>query len=104
MLDFNPSCPVLIRGAKTMKLICDFEMVDMGTEIIAVPVGGKADQVHCVIKLNESGRIILELLTKGTTEEQILNMLCNKYRNDREELEQYIRDVVLLLNSYGVIE
>ena len=39
-----------------MRLKHFFETIDMGDEIIMVPVGASAQQVHGVIKLNESGR------------------------------------------------
>ncbi len=87
-----------------MKLKYCFETVEMGDEIICVPVGDAADQVHGVIKLNKSGLEIIELLKEETTEEEIVSKLSEKYENRKENLMQYVSNAVNTLRDAGMIE
>ena len=86
-----------------MKLICDFEMVDMGEEIVAVPVGASASRVKGVLKVNTEGREIIELLKKDMTVDGIVLFLSKKYDNDQEELLKYVNDTIRKLNKAGLI-
>ena len=86
-----------------MKLKFTFEMVDMGEEIICVPVGEGAAQVHGVLKLNKEGQEILELLKEETNEETIVAALAAKYENERNILTGYVRSIVENLRNAGLI-
>ena len=92
------------NGVINMRLIVDMEFVDMGTEIIAVPVGDNAERVRGVLRLNEQAKEILELLENETTVESILDKLCSKYENDRFELKRYIVNLVSILKTNGILD
>lgn len=87
-----------------MKLKYTFEAVDMGDEIIFVPVGDKASEVHGVLKLNAEGKEVVEALKEETTEEKIVQMLAQKYNNDPTELTQYVRNVIDILKKENLLE
>lgn len=87
-----------------MKLKNTFESVNMGDEIIMVPVGKSAEQVHGVLKLNEAGQEIVKLLVQETSEEEIVRFLSGKYENDAETLKKFVRQVVETLRSNNLIE
>ncbi|QUC68199.1 PqqD family protein [Aristaeella hokkaidonensis] len=87
-----------------MKMKCAFEAVDMGSEVIAVPVGNGADQVHGVLKLNKTGLEIIQILEKDTTIEEIISQLTSKYDNNEDTIAEYVRDIVELLRSNNLIE
>lgn len=87
-----------------MKMKCTFEPVDMGSEIIAVPVGNGADQAHGVLKLNKTGLEIVDMLGKDTTIEEIVSKLTSKYNNDADTIVKYVQDIVELLRSNNLIE
>ena len=84
-------------------LIVHFELVDMGDEIIAVPVGEGAEKIHGVLKLNHSGAEILEYLEKGATQTEIVEELSNKYENDHASLEADVCEVIDSLEKIGLI-
>ena len=86
-----------------MRLKYTFEMVDMGEEIICVPVGEGAAQVHGVLKLNKEGQEIMELLKEETDEKKIVDTLAAKYENDRNILIEYVRNIVESLQNAGLI-
>lgn len=86
-----------------MKLFCDFELMDMGDEFVAVPIGDKASQVRGVVKLNKSGVEIFNLLQKETTEDDIINTIANKYDNDRTTISKYVHSLIETLRKDGLI-
>ena len=45
-----------------MRLKYHFEFTDVENEIIAVPVGEGANDIHGVLKLNPTGKEIMELV------------------------------------------
>ena len=87
-----------------MKLRCNFEAVDLENEIILVPVGRGADQIHGVIKSNTAGQEIVDLLQKDTTIEYILSELSGKYTNSYETLRKYVLSVIAYLRQNNLIE
>ena len=87
-----------------MKLRCVFEPVDMGNEIIAVPVGNGAKEVHGVLKLNKEAQEILALLEKDTKEEDIVNCLVEKYKSNRQVIEEYVNKVLVVLRKADLLE
>lgn len=87
-----------------MKLKYSFDSVNMGDEIIAVPVGDGAEEMHGVVKLNQSGNEIMELLKEDTTEENIINILASRYENNRKEIKEHVHLVLNKLRDAGIIE
>lgn len=66
-----------------MKLKYSFEAVNMGNEIIMVPVGDNADQVHGVLKMNNEGQEIVNMLMNETDADSIINSLSEKYKAEK---------------------
>ena len=94
--------PILDRGV-VMKLKCTFELVDMGEEIIAVPVGKNAEKVRGVVKLNKNGAIIFKLLEDDTSEEMIINTIGEKYDNEKKDIAEMVHSVIDILRKEGLI-
>lgn len=86
-----------------MKLKYTLEAVDMGDEIIVIPIGEGASEVQGVLKINKEGQEILDLLKEETTEEAIVFTLSNKYENDHKELERYVHIAIERLTSAGLL-
>ena len=86
-----------------MKLKCSFEFVEVGDETVAVPVGENAKSVNGVLKLNKEGREIFSMLEKETSEAEIVDTLAGKYKNSREILAAYVRNLLKTLRSNGLI-
>jgi hypothetical protein len=87
-----------------MKLKYRFEVVDVGEELIAVPVGEDAEKIHGVLKLNKAGKEIADLLQEDTTEEQIIAILSSRYNNDKNIIETYVRNAVESFRNANLIE
>ena len=87
-----------------MKLKYSFETVNMGNEIIMVPVGDNADQVHGVIKMNNEGQEIINMLMNETDAESIINTLSEKYNAEKEKISKNVHDIIQLLRDNQLLE
>ena len=87
-----------------MRLKHSFEIVDVGDEIIAVPVGDSAAKMHAVLKFNKTGREVFALMQEPTTEKEIVNTLSEKYPNQLESLTTYVHTFVQHFRDWGLIE
>ena len=87
-----------------MKLRYAFEFVDMGDEIIAVPVGESAVELKGVLKLNKFGKEISELMENEVSESEIINILANRYDNSKESLVGYVQSFLKQLEEQGLLE
>lgn len=87
-----------------MKLRYAFESIDMGDEIIAVPVGKDAHNLKGVLKLNKEGFDIIDLLKKETSEEEIIDQLSHKYNTEHSIVQKYVHNVIEYLRSVEALE
>ena len=86
-----------------MKLKYDFETVEMGDEIIMVPIGKSAEKIHGIIKLNKEGQEIVNLLLCNTNENEIVHQLIKKY-SEEKNLDKYVHEVIVTLRQNDLIE
>ena len=96
-------CFRILRGI-VMKLKCKFEFVDMGDEIVAVPVGKNSESVLGVLKINEEGKYILQLLEKNVTKEDVLSSISTNYVVDKDALTNFVDEFIDRLIEYRVLE
>ena len=87
-----------------MRLKYRFELVGIGENIIAVPIGDGTEHIQGIVKLNKAGLEIFELLNDDISEEQIVKHLLTKYDNNYEALRDYTRNVINTLNKYDLLE
>ena len=86
-----------------MKLCCHFEAVNMGDEIIIVPVGIGANLIQGVVKVNKEGLEIFELLESDISEDDIIIKLIEKYDSDPETISMYVHKFIELLKNHEII-
>lgn len=86
-----------------MKLKYTFESVELGDEIVGVPVGESVRKIHGVLKLNKEGAEILQLLKTETTKEDIVKALSKKYENDPGTLSEYVHAFIGQLRSLDLL-
>ena len=87
-----------------MKIKCSFEFVDMGDEYIAVPVGEGAAPISGVLRLNNTGKEIVELLCNETTIESIISSLSEKYDDDRIIISNYVSVIINTLRKNNLLD
>ena len=79
------------------------EKMELDGEIVAVPVGENASELHAVLNLNGEAMRILELLQQETTEDEIMDTLLKEYTGDPEEIRAYVRQFLKTLEEEGLL-
>lgn len=65
-----------------MKLVFNFEIMELDGEWLAVPVGDEAERFHGVVNLNEEGAKMLKYIAASSTPEEVHQKLCKDYPDD----------------------
>lgn len=88
-----------------MRLKYKFEIVDMGDNFVAVPVGDNADQFRAAVDLNDVGAKILEIIAECDTPEEVHKKLCAEYpEDDANDIGQKLCDFLNQLVREGMLE
>ncbi len=74
-----------------MKLKYDFLLSEVADKFVAVPIGDDAENFGSLLKTNDIGAYILNMLKNDVTEEDIVISMVRDYPDDTEE---EIREVV----------
>lgn len=87
-----------------MKFNCSLEPIELGDDVFCVPVGSGATEVAGIIKTNKAGYEIIKLLEESKNDEKVVELLSNKYDNDRSDLAGYVHIVLQSLSNANIIE
>lgn len=87
-----------------MKLKYKLEMVNMGNEIIAVPIGENAQQLQGVLKINKEAKEIINLLQMDVSEEEIVTHLAKKYENEYDDLKPLVHKFISRIQELGLLD
>ena len=87
-----------------MKSKYTFEKMELDGQIVAVPVGENASDLHAVLNLNEEAMSILECLKEETTEEDIIQKLLKEYDSTETELQPMVHAFIEQLRQEELIE
>ena len=85
-----------------MKLNDEFILHNLGDETLLVPTAG-AD-FHGLVQGNKTVEVILNCLTKETTEEEIFSVLKERFDGDEADMRADIADVIAQLRAIGAID
>lgn len=85
-----------------MKLNENFVLHEMDGQTLLVPVQGAS--FHGLIQGNKSVGAILECLSCGATEEEIVSELMARYRGDEAVIREDVADVLRRLKEIGAID
>ena len=78
----------------------DFTIQKVGTSYLAVPVGETSKHFHGMIRLNETGAFLWNLMAeKDCTEADLVEALLAEYEVEREIAERDVHAVVELLGA-----
>lgn len=86
-----------------MKLKYEFIIREVGDRYVAVAVGDNAEEFHGIIRMNKSGKIMMELLKNEITEAGLLAKLMEQYEGTEEFFKGEIDKFVGGLRNAGVI-
>lgn len=85
-----------------MKLNKSFIHHQLDDQAVIVPTG--AAEFHGLVQGNKTLAAIAECLSKDTTEEEIVNTLCERYDGDREIIKADVHSAVERLREIGAID
>lgn len=86
-----------------MKLKYEFVTMDMNGQIVAVPVGDTAGEVHGMLRMNKTAALILSLLKEDTTEEQIVDTLMERFDAEKDLLSSEVHKLILYLQNEELV-
>lgn len=87
-----------------MKLKYPFITQQVNDGYVAVATGEGADEFKGIIRLNDVGKEIFELLATDQTEESLASALNERYDDPNKEIEGSVREFVDYLASEGVLD
>lgn len=85
-----------------MKLNKNFITHQIDDQTFIVPTSGV--DFHGLIQGNKTFAAIAECLQQQTTEEEIVEKLCQRYKGDRETIEKDVAETVRRLKEIGAID
>ena len=87
-----------------MKLKEEYVLYDPSDEErIAVPTGSAAKNFSGLLRANRTAAAILEYLKEETTEDALVQRMCDRYDADEEEIRRGVREVLDILRSVDAI-
>ena len=88
-----------------MKIKDGFILRDVGDKTFVVATGELSKTFNGMIQLNETGKLIWELLSKETTEEEVVNGIMAKYEDaPLETVKSDVKVFVERIKADGVLE
>ena len=85
-----------------MKIKGEYSVREIAGETVVVPIGETVIKSNILAVLNETGKIFWEMLAKGSTEEEMVNAICDEYEVDAETVKKDLKDFVDYLRNNRV--
>jgi len=87
-----------------MKLKYTFEAMEMDGKTVAVPIGANSDEFHGLVKLNETGAAVFELLKEDITEDALIAALAEKFNAPLCDVAACVKPFIKKMKSEGIVE
>ena len=86
-----------------MRVKDGFVLHNIGEEYMAVATGEAAENFNGIVRSNETAAYIFELLQKETTEEAIIEAMCEKYEAERRVIERDVAKIIGQMREAGFL-
>ena len=87
-----------------MKVKEGFILKKMGTQAVVIAIGSASKIFNGMVKLNETGELMWEKLTKGATREELIDTVLETYEIDEETAAKDVDRFIETLKKPGIIE
>lgn len=87
-----------------MKRNSNFLMREVADSVVVVPVGQAARSFPGMMRLNETGRFLWELLAQMQTEESLVDATVNRYDVSRAQAAEDVAAFLARIRSVGALE
>lgn len=101
---FENSTEELKSEEKEMKVKDGYILRNVMDEYIVMPSGEHMKDFKGAIVLSETSAFVWEKLQKNTSKSELVEAVLEEYETDRETVEKEIDELILNLNSIGVLE
>ncbi len=88
---------------RIMKLKEGFVLRKVSGQTVVLPTGGDLD-LNMMIKLNDTGRFLWELLEKGAETEEMVSAMLQEYDIEEENAKEYVEQFVQKVKENGFLE
>lgn len=86
-----------------MHVLSGFVVREIADETIAIPSGDAAKSLSGLLALNESGKLLFELLQSEQTEASLVEALLNEFDIDFATAQADVAEFLDILRSSGVL-
>ena len=86
-----------------MHVLSGFVVREIADETIAIPSGDAAKSLSGLLALNESGKLLFELLQSEQTEARLVEALLNEFDIDFATAQADVAEFLDILRSSGVL-
>ncbi|MDO4747544.1 MAG: PqqD family protein [Eubacteriales bacterium] len=86
-----------------MRVLSGFIVREVAGETIAIPSGDAAKSLSGLLALNESGKLLFELLQSEQTETSLVEALLNEFDIDFATAQADVAEFLEILRSSGVL-
>lgn len=87
-----------------MKLKYEFILSEVADKFVAVPIGDDAEKFDGLLKTNDIGAYILNMLKNDVTEEDIVISMAKDYPDDtEEEIREVVSDFIATLKESDLL-
>ena len=87
-----------------MKIKSGFVVREIAGQSVVVALGEASKAFNGIIKLNETGRIIWDMLCEATEKEQIVEKILSEYEVDKATVEKDVDGFVNTLKENNILE
>ena len=88
-----------------MKMLYNFEIMDIGEEFFAVPVGDDRSRFHGMMRLNQDAAEMLQLIQQRSSPEDVLDALLQSHPDlERNDIGQELCNFMNRLIAEGILD
>ena len=88
-----------------MKIKEGFVVRKLGTQYVVVALSNEASQLNYLIKLNEIGAFMWEILTKkDTSKEELVKEVLNEYEASEEQVTNDVNEFISILKEKKILK
>lgn len=92
------------REEKFMRLKSDIVTGNIDGKGYAITTGELANEFNGIINNNEPAAFIFELLKEDRTEAEVIEAMCQRYDESRDEIVKDVKEFLAELDKNGFIE
>ena len=87
-----------------MKIKSGFVIREIAGQSVVVALGEASKSFNGIIKLNETGRIICDMLSVGAEKDSIVDKILSEYEIDRATVENDVENFTATLKENNILE